>query len=78
MGLLEEDLAKKLKATTDRIATISIMRDFLKPRSVAGSTVAPVQNHFLDAAHQKEFLWGLLIGIICGIVLSRIVVLLWQ
>lgn len=79
VGLGETTLAKKLRATTDRIATISALRDFLKPQTAAGSsaTAARVPNHFLDAAHQKEFLWGLLVGLILGVILMRVVVLLW-
>jgi hypothetical protein len=79
MGLQEEQLARKLRATTDRIATISILREFLSPKTVAGNsaTAARLPNHFLDAAHQKEFLWGLLVGLILGVILLRVVVLLW-
>jgi hypothetical protein len=62
-GLHEKALAEQLRKTTDRTATISTLRGALKPK-------AP---NPLDAGHQKEFLFGLAIGIILGIILLRIV-----
>lgn len=68
LGLQEQELAKKMRTTTDRVATISMLRDWLKPKNAM-----QVPSHFLETAHQKEFLWGLLVGILVGIVLLRIV-----
>jgi hypothetical protein len=66
LGLHEETLAGELRKTTDRIQTIIILRNWLKSHPSR-------QFGFLEKAHQKEFLLGLLFGLILGIILFQLI-----
>ena len=64
--LKEKTLAEQLRTTTDRIATISMMRKAIRPTPVEKA------SRYLETGHQKEFLFGLAVGLILGIILFRV------
>jgi hypothetical protein len=63
----QKELADKLRQSTDRIATIATLREWIKKKEEASF------GHFVEQGHQKEFLFGLAVGILLGIILLRIV-----
>jgi hypothetical protein len=67
-SLDHKSLAQRLRTSTDRIATISTLRSYLKPKLLMAEAA-----HFLEKGNQKEFLYGMAVGIIIGILLFRIV-----
>jgi len=68
LSLHEKALADELRKTTDRLATIVALRNWLQAHPLEMH-----KHHFLEKGHQKEFLIGLLFGIILGIVIYRVV-----
>lgn len=78
-SLQQKALADELRKTTDRFVTISALRAHMaktgaaKPQPAPGAIAPPIQHHFLEQGHQREFLFGLAIGIILGVLLLRIV-----
>jgi hypothetical protein len=64
--LKEKALADQLRTTTDRVATIAILRKAIRPTPVEKA------SKFLETGHQKEFLFGLMMGVILGMILFRI------
>lgn len=86
-SLHETQLAGELRKTTDRFITIATLRAHLRKKvgtpvpvtpvqksapGTAPAVTPPVVHHFLEEGHQKEFLFGLAIGIIMGVLLLRI------
>lgn len=66
LGLHNEKLATAVRNANDRLAAILVLRSWLKNH--------PFETpHFLHKAHQREFIIGMLLGIIIGIILFRIV-----
>jgi hypothetical protein len=62
----EKQLVAQLRTTTDQKKTVEILRKAIAPTSVQKA------SQFLETGHQKEFLFGLMMGVILGLILFRI------
>ncbi len=65
LSLHEADLAKHTRLAKTREELLETLHTWLSPRKA--------HQHVLDATHQKEFLLGLAVGIIVGVILLRMI-----